>query len=406
MGQSNIKARCLIVSAVFAPEPIVSAMLSKQLAEALAERHDVTVVRPFPSRPYGFDLGSQVLEEYPYQLITLESYKYPKSNFFGRLRESYSFGEATAAFISDNHGEIDVIYVNTWPLLAQFLTIWSAKKYNLPVILHVQDIYPESLVSKLGLIGHFVSCLLGPLDSWVLRNSVKVIAISDKMKNFLVSSRKLKKSSVEVLNNWQDETKFLQLNAEEGSSNSSRSFTFMYLGNIGPVAGCDILIDAFASLNEDNCKLIIAGSGSMKSNLMEKMTMLNLQNIEFLPVPDGGVPQTQAMADVLLLPIKKGAASSSIPSKLPAYMFSAKPIIASVDYDSDTAEVIINANCGWIVEPENASELRDIMQKTLNLSKEERRNMGLKGREYALKHFSKKSNLPKLLRIIEELIER
>ncbi|MDA8769875.1 glycosyltransferase family 4 protein [Schleiferiaceae bacterium] len=406
MSKSQSKWGCLIVSATFEPEPIVSAKLSKQLAVALAERYDVTVVSPYPSRPFGFVISSQVLEEYTFKLINLASFVYPKSNLLGRFRESYSFGKASAAFISANHGEIKVVYVNTWPLLAQVLTVWSAKKYNLPVILHVQDIYPESLVSKLGLIGHFVSFLLRPLDSWLLRNSSKVVAISDKMKYYLSSTRKLELSSLEVISNWQDETEFLKFDMAKGSTEALRSFTFMYLGNIGPVAGCDLLIDAFASLKADNCKLVIAGSGSMKNDLIEKTMKRKVENIEFLSVPDGNVPQIQAMADVLLLPIKKGAASSSIPSKLPAYMFSAKPIIASVDYDSDTAEAIKNANCGWIVEPENAIKLKDIMQNTIKLSKEERRNVGLKGRDYALEHFSKKSNLPKLVRIIEELVER
>jgi len=406
MVKPNAKTGCLIVSAVFAPEPIVSAKLSKELAVALAEKHDVTVVRPLPSRPFGFVIGSGVLEVYPFQLITLASYIYPKSHLFGRLRESYSFGKSTAAFISDNHDEIKVVYVNTWPLLAQVLTVWSAKKYNLPVILHVQDIYPESLVSKLGLIGHLVSYLLRPLDSWLLRNSTKVVAISDKMKDYLSSTRKLKPSSLEVLSNWQDETEFLNFNEIPEVPEALRTFTFMYLGNIGPVAGCDLLIDAFASLKADNCRLIIAGSGSMKNDLLEKTIKNNLKNIVFISVPDGNVPQTQAVADVLLLPIKKGAASSSIPSKLPAYMFSAKPIISSVDYYSDTAEAIRNANCGWIVEPDNAGALKDIMQKALNLTEEERGSMGLKGRDYALQHFSKKNNLPKLVRIIEELVER
>jgi len=406
MGKLHSKAGCLIVSAVFPPEPIVSAKLSKELASTMAEKYDVTVITPSPSRPYGFMIGSNVSEEYAFRRIVLPSYVYPKSALFGRLLESYSFGKSTAAFISDNHDEIKVVYVNTWPLLAQLLTVWSAKKYNLPVILHVQDIYPESLVSRLGLIGHLVSYLLRPLDEWILRNSTRVVAISDKMKDYLISTRKLQPSSVEVLSNWQDESEFLKYNVGNGRTEAFRSFTFMYLGNIGPVAGCDLLIDAFVSLNEYNCKLVIAGSGSMKNDLMEKVSKLKAENIEFLSVPDGNVPQTQALADVLLLPIKMGAASSSIPSKLPAYMFSAKPIIASVDYDSDTAEAIRKANCGWIVEPDNAGALKDIMQKALNLSEEERRSMGVKGRDYALQYFSKRNNLPKLVRIIEEIIEK
>jgi len=123
MGKPNSKTVCLIISAVFTPEPIVSAKLSKELAVFLAENHDVMVVRPSPSRPFGYVIGSGVLEVYPFKLITLASYVYPKSHLFGRLRESFSFGKSTTAYISDYHDVIKVVYVNTWPLLTATITI-------------------------------------------------------------------------------------------------------------------------------------------------------------------------------------------------------------------------------------------------------------------------------------------
>lgn len=396
----------VIISAVFPPEPVVSANLSSDLAIALSGNHNVTVFSPKPTRPMGYDFSETPIIKHPFKHVTSSSYTHPESSLVGRFRESYSFGKACAKYIEEHHTEIDIIYINTWPLLAQYFTVKTVKKRKLPIVLHVQDIYPESLANKLPFIGPLLNYLFRPMDAWILQNSVKVITISNKMKDYLISTRKLQPSSVGVINNWQDETEFLKLNVLKGGSEVRRPFTFMYLGNIGPVAGCDLLINSFASLKEENCKLVIAGSGSVKRILMEKARQLNIKNIEFLSVPDGNVPQTQAMADVLLLPIKKGAAASSIPSKLPAYMFSAKPIIAAVDYDSDTAESIRNASCGWIVEPENVEALKVVMQMALNLSAEELRNLGLKGRSYGLKHFSKKSNMPRLVNIIEDLIER
>lgn len=395
----------LLVSAVFPPEPVVSSRLSKDLADLLSQFTHVTVLSPSPSRPSGFDFDNRFVSDESFNHVILKSYVCPKSTLFGRMRESYSFGKATKEYIQKNGNQISAVYVNTWPLLAQYLTLKAAKEKGIPTVLHVQDIYPEALVSKLGILSRLVIFLLLPLDSWMLRNSARVVAISNKMKEYLSSTRGVKLSSIEVVSNWQDENAFIPPHFDKMCNDDNRPLTFMFLGNIGPVAGCDLLIDAFVSLNSDQCKLVIAGSGSMKNVLMEKAKKLNIKSIEFLSVPDGDVPQTQAMADVLLLPIKKGAASSSIPSKLPAYMFSAKPIIASVDCESDTAEAIIKASCGWVVEPENTSALKDVMQKTLDMSKEELTNMGVKGRDYALKHFSKKNNLRKLVGIIEELID-
>jgi hypothetical protein len=104
----------------------------------------------------------------------------------------------------------------------------------------------------------------------------------------------------------------------------------------------------------------------------------------------------------MLLPIKKGAASSSIPSKLPAYMFSKKPIIASVDMDSDSARVINETKAGWVIEPENIDMLRDAMRKASLTKKSELELKGKNGFNFAMKNLSKKNNLKQLVKAILE----
>lgn len=77
------------------------------------------------------------------------------------------------------------------------------------------------------------------------------------------------------------------------------------------------------------------------------------------------VPIIQDKADVMCLPMKRGSAMFSIPSKLPAYMFSAKPILSSVDKDSDTAVCIKDAKAGWVAIPEDAKDVARCMKKQL-----------------------------------------
>ena len=71
-------------------------------------------------------------------------------------------------------------------------------------------------------------------------------------------------------------------------------------------------------------------------------------------------------SEVLLLSLKKGVAKTALPSKLTAYMLSAKPIIASVDEDSGTADIIKSNKCGWVVEAENEIKLIECMKNPEN----------------------------------------
>lgn len=396
----NIKY-ILIISAVFPPEPVVSAKLSADLYQAFkADGRMVKVLHPKPTRPNGFKFEESVTPNE--DEITACSYTCPQSSLFGRFKESFSFGKECAKYISEHHQDIACIYANAWPLGSQYFIVRTAKRYGIPVAMHVQDVYPESLTNKLpSFVGSVLKALLLPLDRSILRNSNRVIAISEKMKAFLVKTRGIDAEKISVVINWQDEKDFIDYQ-EQHTPEAHEHFTYMYMGNIGPVAGVDLLIDAFVKAQLEGARLVIAGSGSMKESLKEKAA--SYSNIEFWDVPNGKVPEIQSKADVMLLPIKRGAASSSIPSKLPAYMFSSKPIIGCVDADSDTAEAIKNAYCGWVIEPENPEKLAETMKVVVALDKvylEEKANNAL---QYGLTHFSKKENLSKLVSTIEGVL--
>lgn len=391
----------LIVSAVFPPEPVVSANLSYDLALALSIKHRVTAISPRPSRPLGFEF-SNIPAIKDFQHINSTSYICPKSNLFGRFYESFSFGKWCSNYINGNHKSIDLIYANTWPLFAQYFLVKAAKKFNIPLVLHIQDVYPESLITKLPVLKYILKYLLLPIEKYNFKNSAKIVAISEGMKEYLVSTRKILSNKFLVVHNWQNSDKFEQFkNSRKENAEKSPYFTFMYLGNIGPVAGIDLLIDAFNLLKGNNCRLVIAGSGSMKERLVKKVDEMDCKNIEFWNVPEGKVPETQNFADVLLLPIKKGAAGSSIPSKLPAYMFSAKAIIASVDSESDTGKAIRNANCGWVIEPGNSMILSQSMSEVLEMQPSHLNEIGENGYRFAMNNFLKEKNLNKLIEAIE-----
>jgi len=393
----------VIISAVFPPEPLVSATLSSDIAEELSRNHSVVVICPKPTRPLGFTFEKK-FEPGNYKLQHLNSFTCASSELLGRFRESYSFGAYCSNYIKKHSKQIDCLYINSWPLFAQYKIIKTAKKLNIPCAIHIQDIYPESLTGKLPfLVRKFITRLLLPVDKFILNNATVILGISPKIISYLSNTRKIDKKKFELIRNWQNDDQFLN-SSSHLKKEKQENFVFMYVGSLSQSAGVANLINGFHKAKLPDTKLIIAGNGSDKDNCITIARNLKNDQIDFFEVVNEAVPQFQSQSDILLLPLKKGIAKTATPSKLTAYLLSAKPVIACVEDDSDVANIINEANCGFVVEPENVEILAETMQKVYKIKQLELENLGMNGREYALKNLSKKTNLKKVVSVIENLV--
>ena len=407
MKEKNV----IMIASVFPPEPVVSAIIAGDVANELSKRYNVTVLCPKSSRPLGFkfDKDMETEAEKPYKRITLDSYVFPESKLIGRFIEILSMGKHAVKYLKEHHKEVDLIYNAPWPLFGRYMVALTARKYNIPYITPVQDLYPEALLAKIPKWKWFqwlVLKLLSPFDRVTLRNAAKVYTISDKMKTYLMKTRGMDEDRFVVVRHWQNEEMFIKYHEEHYvTARNAGSFTFMYCGNIGPLARIELVIDAFVKANITDTRLIIAGSGSAKEGLQKRAMLYPGSDIQFMEVPNGKVPDIQDKADVMVLPIKKGFSASSIPSKLPAYMLSAKPVIACVDCDSDTAISITEGKCGWVIDPENIDQLVDSFNKAVKMDKNELMEMGQNGLKYAMANFSRKNNFPKLCKVYEDILE-
>lgn len=384
-------AKVLLISAVFPPEPVVSANLSYDISQKIQQDgRDVIVLSPKPSRPLNYSFPPQD-KQLSVKHVVLDSYICPQSKLIGRFRESLSFGRATYNYIKKHHGEIDVIYANTWPLFAQLYLAKAAKKYNIPYFIHVQDIYPESYSKKMpSAIGKVLFKSLFPIDCYVLRNAEGVFAISPAMKMYLSESRELDESKVVLVRNWQNDKAFID--AYKQMEKKHDIINIMYLGSINPTANVSLIINAFSRLKGEKFKLSIIGNGPDKENCQELAEKLEV-NATFDTITPDMVAKKQSEADILVLCLKKGVAQTATPSKLTAYMLSGRPIIASVDLDSDCANIIRESGCGQVVEPEDDESLSNAINDIASKSIEELSQLGKKAFDYAKENLSKERNL-------------
>jgi glycosyltransferase involved in cell wall biosynthesis len=357
------------------------------------------VLSPKPSRPQNYAFPKEQIL-FPFKHIILDSFVCPQSKLIGRFRESYSFGKATYKYIKQHYEEIDVVYANTWPLFAQYYMAKAAKRYGIPYYIHVQDIYPESYCYKMSkVLGAILHKFMLPIDKYVLSNAKRVIAISPSMIPYLSASRSVDASKFTLVRNWQDDKAYVE--TYKPIDKTGEECHIMYLGSINPTANVALIIKACKKLDHTQFRLSIIGNGPEKDNCISLTEQVGLK-VSFNTVVPEQVAKIQRTANVLVLCLKKGVAKTATPSKLTAYMLSGRPIIASVDLDSDCANIIKEASCGLVVEPDNETALSNAIQDLSQKSVEELNEMGKAAFDYAVNHLSKERNLSMLINLITQ----
>ena len=408
----------VIVNAVFPPEPVVSAKIGLDLAKHLCScGHTVTVLCPYPTRPlsasYSVFSGRNSVcithEDYGASIVRLPSYTSPKSRLLGRIYESWSFGRYASLYLKNDLREFDIVYANTWPFFSQWWLAVTCKKLNTPLIFHIQDLYPESFLSRLpSWVARCLSPLLFAFERFVSHMADGVIVISEGFRTAYLTKRNLPQETVKTVMNWIDERPFKgEIDRRKACADYSLPadvFTFLFFGNIGPVAGVDLLIEAFVRANIDEAQLVIAGDGSMKEKCVKQAENFANKQIYFISDPQiSATPKIQSLADVCLLPVKKGQASSSIPSKLMVYMMSGTPIVATVDEDSATASAIRESSSGWVGTPEDVAWLSEAMQDAVATSQTKLSGHGQRAKTYALETFSRENGVTQITEFLNQI---
>jgi len=405
-----------IVSCVFPPEPVVSSRTSEQIALALCARgHRVSIVTSFPHRPGGriypgYESRFYVKESSlnSYWVARLPSYFSPDSKMFGRFLENISFGISSGLAVLFSKRP-DAIYANTWPLFAQGMVWLVCRLRRIPLVLSVQDIYPESLLIQDRLHHHrsLIFRILREMDRFVAQHSHAIILISEKFRQFYIRERGLAADKAITVPNWVDEIQEINASTDNDIRRHHRipanAFLAVYGGNIGIASGIDKVIRAFEPLAEfENIYLLIAGDGPLLGQCRSiAQNQGNRRIIFHHPWRTDETSNLLGAADLLLLPTQGEQSLVSVPSKLISYMLSARPILALAHLESELAEVVLHSGCGWVIPPGDVHGFSNRIIEISALSKVILGKHGRAGRSFARRHYSMATNLPKIIDILE-----
>lgn len=408
--------RILVVSCVYPPEPVVSAQTSAQIVEELARTsHRVSVITSFPSRPAGklFPGFSRKLAQRQQTALGVEivrcfSMLSLESRMADRLLENLSFG-LTSGWQVLTIRKPDVIYANTWPIVATGILSLVARLRRIPLVISVQDVYPEVLTAQQRIADdNLLARVIRWVDGVIARNSAHVIVISERFLKIYRDQRHVSPDRLSLIPNWIDINQIdmsitgAQYRQRQGIAEDD--FLLVYGGNVGVAAGVESVINSMGLLlDERKVRFLVAGAGSQLSSCQQLAQTLPAQTVFFhSPWATEETSEVMRAADLLVLPTQREQSMASVPSKLLSYMLSGRPVIATAMPDSDLANLMSSAECGWVVEPDRPDLLAAKIREILKLDPGERQRRGDNGRAYVLQHFSKEVSLPKVIKILEE----
>lgn len=407
--------RAVVLSCVFPPEPVTSASTSHAIAGELSRQgHEVTVIAPYPSRPGGRvfpgfrrRLFQQTREGSGIRLVRCFSTTSRTAALASRFLENLSFGLSGGLMLA-LHPRPDVVYSNTWPVFASLIAALTARLRRVPIVVSVQDVYPESLFSLHKLSrGSALARLLRSVDALVARWASGVIVISPSARATYLADRRVPAHRVHLIPNWRDPAAppppgdAVRRRTEWGLA--SGAFLFLFAGNVAAACGLEQVIEAAGRLPAaPPFGLVIAGAGGALQTCRELARRAASRKIIF----PGAFQARETLsilgaADVLILPTQGDQSLVSMPSKLIPYMLAARPVLAVARAGSDLARVVNESGCGWVVEPGDPAQLASRMAAAMALGPPELDRMGALGRQYALARFSTQACLPSVIHVLE-----
>jgi glycosyltransferase involved in cell wall biosynthesis len=304
----------------------------------------------------------------------------------------------------------DVIYANTWPIIATGILFLVARLRGIALVISIQDVYPEALVVQRrirddGLLARFMRWI----DGCIARHSAHVIVISERFAEVYRDQRGVPADRVHVIPNWGDERAVTsdsggaQLRAEMGIPPDA--FLMVYGGNVGVAAGLEGVIQALDNWPLDTPRpyLLVAGAGASLDACRTLAARVAGDHIRFLtPWPTEKTGPVHSAADILVLPTQGAQSMVSVPSKLISYMLSGRPVIAQAIPGSDLARTVEDSRCGWVVEPGSPEVLATTIREVMALPEIERVQRGEAGRAFACHYLTRAACLPQVVRVLEQ----
>jgi colanic acid biosynthesis glycosyl transferase WcaI len=400
----------LVLCPHFAPDTAPTGVVMTAIARGLTDQgHRLRVVTALPwYRRHRVEPGweGRIVrhEDTPWGRITrLHPFPTDKRNIPARAAAFGVFtGEVALAGVSGDRP--DGVLAMSPPLTLGVAGALAARRWGVPFVFNIQDVFPDVAVELGKLTDPRLIRAARWLERTCYRMSDAVTVLSEELRDNVTA--KLPPGSrvrVEMIPNFVDLERVApgpRRNAYRAELGIGDEPVVLYAGNVGFSQSLDLLVAAARAL--PGVTFVVNGEGSARPDL--ERDAADLPNVRFADYqPPERLAEVLAAGDLHVVPLRRGLAKASVPSKLYSILAAGRPVLASVDEGTEVARTIEAAGAGRAVPPEDTTAFVDAVAAML-ADPEGSAAAGRAGRAYVETWVSPAGVAGRYAELFEELI--
>lgn len=313
-----------------------------------------------------------------------------------------SFALSTTLLSAPELQRSDAVLVYASPATAAAAAMAATRRYGVPYVLMVQDVWPDSIFSSGFLTKRPARAAAEPLTERFVnasyRMAARITAISPGMKELLIS-RGVPQAKIDVVYNWADEAAYAEP-VPVPVRQPEEPLTIMYAGNLGPPQGLDCVLNALERVPPGTARLVLAGGGVAEARLREQAARASTVDVRFLGrLTPQELKTAQQEAHIHLVSLRdEPLFRVTLPSKTQSLMCAGVPILAFAP--GEVADIVTNAGAGIAAAPGNADALAHAIRTAYSWPPEKLAGCGPSARRAYFAEMSKGVNAARLVEAV------
>jgi putative colanic acid biosynthesis glycosyltransferase WcaI len=255
----------------------------------------------------------------------------------------------------------DAVLAMSPPLPIGLAGLAVARLRRAPFVFNIQDVFPDVAV-ELGLLtNRKVIRAASAVERYTYRHADAVTVLSDDLCANVTakigSQRPKRRTRVEVIPNFVDVD---AIRPGERDNTYRREHDLigrtvvMYAGNVGFSQSLGLVTHAAREMRSTRPDVVFVINGGGAARPALEADAADLPNVRFVDYqPIERLPEVLAAADIHVVPLKRGLAHASVPSKLYSILAAGRPVLASVDPGTEVARTVERAGAGVAVPPDD-----------------------------------------------------
>lgn len=341
------------------------------------------------------------------EICWIKTKKYTRTASVSRVVSWFDFEWKLFRFNLKKVNKPDVIIISSLSLLTIFYGYYLKRKFQIPLVFEVRDIWPLTLTEEGGFKSyHPLVLLLSAVERFAYKKSDMVVGtmpnLSEHVNKISKHRRKVFCSPLGFEKSEMSNDMKLNSNPLESVFPNNKKI-IGYAGSMGISNALDNYISVIKKFStNDNIFFLLVGSGDLK--LKYRKELEDYSNVKFLEkIPQSQVKYFLAKCDLLYLSTHQSKIweYGQSMNKVVQYMLAGKPIIASY---SGYPSMINEADCGALVSSNNMEDLYSAINNYSKMESSELAKIGLRGKVWIEQHRNYKTLAQEYLTELDNLV--